>query len=150
MTALDMLDRRIVNHLQGGLPLVARPYAAAADDLGIDEATLIARLRHLLKVGMLSRFGPMFDAERLGGALTLAALAVPEDRFDAVAEQVNAHPEVAHNYRREHALNMWFVVATEHADGVGEVLAAIAAETELEVHDMPKLDEYFLELRLQA
>ena len=75
----------------------------------------------------------------LGGGLTLAALAVPAERFDEVAALVNAHPEVAHNYQRDHALNMWFVLATERPEDIGRVLAEIAAETGLVVHDMPKL-----------
>ena len=65
----------------------------------------------------LTRFGPMFQVERMGGAFVLAALAVPEADYERVAELVNALPEVAHNYRREHALNMWFVLATETPGG---------------------------------
>ena len=65
----------------------------------------------MLDDGALSRFGPLFQIERAGGQFVLAAMQVPEDRFDAVAAQVNALPEVAHNYRREHRFNMWFVLA---------------------------------------
>ncbi len=147
---MDALDRRIVNALQGGFPLSPRPYADAAARLGIEEDDLIDRIRQLLDDGVLSRFGPMYHAERLGGALTLAALAVPDERFDDVADLVNAHPEVGHNYRREHALNMWFVVAAEAPGHVEGVLRKIAAETGLRVFDMPKRDEYFLNLRLEA
>ena len=99
---------------------------------------------------MLSRFGPMYDAERLGGGLTLAAMAVPEDRFDEVAAIVGSFPEVAHNYERTHELNMWFVVATERPERIGEVLGEIEAATGLAVLDLPKLEEYFLELKLSA
>ena len=77
-------------------------------------------------------------------------MTVPGDRFDAVAETVNGFPEVAHNYAREHALNMWFVVATERPERVGEVIAEIERATGLEVHDMPKIDEFFIGLRLEA
>lgn len=147
---MDATDRRIVNALQGGFPVCARPYAAAAAKLGLTEATMLDRLQRLLDAGVLSRFGPMYDAERLGGGLTLAAMAVPEDRFDAVAEIVNAYPEVAHNYARDHALNMWFVVATERPGRVAEVLAGIAQATALGVFDMPKIDEFFIGLRLEA
>ena len=92
----------------------------------------------------------MYHAERMGGGLTLAAMQVPEDRFEAVAEQVNAHPEVAHNYARDHALNMWFVVAADRFGPVGETLGAIAGETGLEVYDMPKRREFFVGLRFEA
>lgn len=146
---MDAVDRLIVNGLQGGFPVCERPYAAAAATLDLTEDDLIARLRHLVEDGSLSRFGPMFDAEKLGGAVTLAALSVPPDRFDAVAALVSAHPEVAHNYAREHALNMWFVVAAERPERVQEVLRAINDETGLPVYDMPKIEEYFIGLRFE-
>lgn len=145
---MDALDRRIVNALQGGFPIAERPYAEAAAELGIEEETLIERLKGLLERKVLSRFGPLFDAERLGGGLTLVAMAVPEERFETVAETVNAFPEVAHNYQRDHRLNMWFVVATERPERIGEVLAEIEAATGLSVLNLPKMEEYFLELRL--
>ena len=113
---MDDLDRRIINNLQGGFPVSERPFLEAAQTLGIGERDLIDRLEHLLEAGVLSRFGPMYHAERLGGGLTLAALAAPPERFDEVTALVNAHPEVAHNYERDHELNMWFVFATERPE----------------------------------
>lgn len=147
---IDAIDRRIIDSLQGGFPLTERPYADAAAALGIEEAELLARLERLLAEGVLSRFGPLYNAERLGGAVTLAAMAVPQERFEEVAELVNAHPEVAHNYERDDALNMWFVVAAERPERVTEVLEEITRETGLEVLDLPKRTEFFLELRLAA
>lgn len=147
---MDELDRRIIDALQGGFPLCARPYRQAAEGLGLEEEELIARLDRLLAESVLTRFGPMFQAERLGGAFLLAAMAVPEERFEAVAEQVNALPEVAHNYRREHRLNMWFVLATETPEGIEAAIARIERDTGLPVLAFPKLREYFVELKLPA
>ena len=147
---MDSLDRRIVNGLQGGFPVGERPYAAAAAGLGIEEDELIRRLSRLLESGVLSRFGPLYDAERLGGAVTLAAMVVPEERFDEVAAIVNAFPQVAHNYERAHRFNMWFVVAAESSAQVAEAIAGIESASGIAVLNMPKLDEYFLELRLDA
>ena len=147
---MDDIDRRLINQLQGGFPIAERPYAEVGGRLGLDEDEVIARLRCLLDERVLSRFGPMYDAERLGGGLTLAAMAVPEDRFDEVAGMVNGIAEVAHNYERTHPLNMWFVVATERPERIGAVLAEIAVATGLPVVDLPKLEEYFLELKLSA
>ena len=144
---MDATDRAIVNALQGGFPITEQPYAAAAAALGLDEATLLHRLDHLLAQGILSRFGPMYNAEKLGGAVTLAAMRVPADRLDAVVDQINAHPEIAHNYERDHELNLWFVVAAEHPERIAEVLHMIEAETGLPVLDLPKQDEFFVGLR---
>ena len=144
---MDALDRRIVALLQDGIAIEAEPFQAPAASLGISEDELLDRLRRLLAEGWLSRFGPMFNADRLGGVNLLAAMAVPADRFAAVATKVNAHPEVAHNYERTHRLNMWFVLAGERAERIEAVIRAIEAETGIEVHRMPKLEEYFIGLR---
>jgi len=147
---MDAIDRRLINALQGGFPIAERPYAEVGARLGLAEDVVIARLQGLLDAGLLSRFGPMYDAERLGGALTLAAMAVPQDRFEEVAAIVGAMPEVAHNYERSHALNMWFVLATERPEQIEQALRAIEAATGLTVLDLPKLEEFFLQLRLSA
>lgn len=147
---MDALDRTIINALQVGLPICERPYQEVAKTLGIGEDELIARLRDLIDSKALSRFGPLYHAERMGGAFTLAAIAVPEAEFDAVAEIVNAFPQVAHNYRRDHTLNMWFVLATDTPQGIAEAVTAIERATGLRVLEFPKQEEYFLQLRLSA
>jgi siroheme decarboxylase len=78
----------------------------------------------------------------------LAALSAPEDRFEAVARTVNGFDEVAHNYRREHELNMWFVLASDDPQRIGSVIEEIQQETGLKVYDFPKLDEYYVRLHL--
>ncbi|WP_261379424.1 Lrp/AsnC family transcriptional regulator [Denitratisoma sp. DHT3] len=147
---LDEGDRALINALQGEFPISERPYAEAAAALGMSEDEVLARLQHLRASGVLTRFGPMFQIERMGGAFCLAALAVPEDDFERIAERVNALPQVAHNYRREHVLNMWFVLATETREGIGQAIAAIEIATGLAVHAFPKEREYFVEMRLRA
>jgi len=147
---MDELDRRIVSELQGGFPLCERPYAEAARSLGTDEDTLLARLRQLIESNTLTRFGPLYDAERLGGAFSLCAMRVPPEDFERVAALVNAHPEVAHNYEREHRLNLWFVLALASPADKEEILKTIARETGYPVLDLPREEEYFIELRLSA
>lgn len=146
---MDAMDRAIVARLQDGIAVEDAPFAAVANELGLDEDAVISRLSVLLDQGILSRFGPMFDAERMGGSFVLAALAAPEPVFDRVAALVNRHPEVAHNYARDHALNMWFVVAAENAARAETVLDTIEAETGLVVVRLPKLAEYFVGLRFE-
>lgn len=141
-------DARLVDHLHGGFPLTDRPFADVAAQLGWSEDRVIERLRQLLARGDLTRFGPLYQIERAGGRFVLAAIAVPEERFDAVAATVNALPEVAHNYRRAHALNMWFVVATETPEQADATLARIEADTGLPVLAFPKEREFRVELRL--
>lgn len=144
---LDPTDRTIINTLQGGFPICAHPYAQVAKDLGLEEDDLIARLQRLKDAGALSRFGPMYHAERLGGGLTLAAMKVSEEDFERVNAIVNGFDEVAHNYARDHEFSMWFVLATETPQGVAETIARIEQATGIKVYDMPKSEEFFIGLR---
>lgn len=147
---LTPVDRQIIDSLQGDFPICEQPYAEVAGRLGISEDQLLQRLEQLLADKVLTRFGPMYQIERMGGAFVLAALAVPENRYDEVTALVNALPQVAHNYRREHELNMWFVLATETQSGIAEAVARIEQDTGLPVYAFPKEREFFVEMKLEA
>ncbi|MBF0261513.1 MAG: Lrp/AsnC family transcriptional regulator [Magnetococcales bacterium] len=146
---MDSRAIRIINGLQSGFPLLERPFAVAGEPLELSEESLIDGLAELSATGLITRFGPFYHAERLGGGLTLAALRVPVSDFEWVTEVVNAQPEVAHNYAREHAFNMWFVVATEKREEIPAVLERIQALTSLEVFNLPKIEEYRLGFQVQ-
>jgi DNA-binding Lrp family transcriptional regulator len=147
---MDELDKIIVDTLQDGFPLCEMPYRQIARQLGFGETELLRRLQSLLDSGILTRFGPLYHAEQMGGTLTLAAIKAPEECFDEIAAAVNAFPEVAHNYRRTHALNMWFVIASDKPERQRQVIAAIEAATGQKVYNMPKIAEYFVHLKLDA
>ncbi len=147
---LDKLDRAIINALQGGFPLTDRPFAEVASWLNIEESELLERIEKMLADKVLSRFGPMYNTDRLGGAVTLAAMSVPPGQFDQVSQVVNSHREVAHNYARNHEFNMWFVIAGDNRKIIDQVISAIEKETGMPVYDFPKQKEYFIGLRFEA
>jgi len=147
---MNAVERTVVNTLQDGFPITERPYAEAAEAMGLSEDVLIDCLKALLDEKVLTRFGPVYHAERMGGGLMLAAMRVPAADFDRVAEQVNAFDEVAHNYEREHTFNMWFVLATESAEHLENVMAAIEKETGYRVYAMPKVEEFYVGLRFEV
>ena len=150
---LDRIDRAVINAFQGGFPVVEEPFEPAAEALrarGVDVsgAELLERVQRLDDDGVLTRFGALINAQEIGGAATLVAMHAPEARFDEVAEQVNAHREVAHNYEREHPhLNMWFVVSVADPDAVDEVLGDIETETGQETYNLPKREEFRVEAK---
>lgn len=148
--ALDATDRAILNSLQEGFPLTPHPFDDAGAPLGLTGDQLIERLSRLREIGAITRFGPFFDAAAMGGDFCLCALTAPQGDFDRIADLVNAHPEVAHNYARDHELNMWFVLATPTPEGIAETAARIEAETGLTVWRFPKLQEFFIGFRVQA
>lgn len=143
--ALTPLEFRLLNEFQKGLPEGPTPFAAMAAQLGASEETVLATLRSLKERGAISRVGPVFRPARLG-ASTLAALAVPAERLEAVAALVSGFDEVNHNYQREHRLNLWFVVTARNGDRLAEVLAEIEQRTGLPVLNLPMVRDYHLDL----
>ena len=145
---LSQLERDFINNYQGNFPLQEHPFKTIAERLSCTEDKLIDTVNNLKNQKLLSRFGPLYDAARLGGGLTLAAIAVPEDRYEVVTELVNSYPEVAHNYRREHKLNMWFVLATETPVEIVQIISSIEKQTGLTVYNFPKQQEFYIGLWL--
>lgn len=147
---MDALDRNIINTLQRDFPVCERPFAQLAETLNSTEEELIHRVQTMLDNGLLTRFGPMYNAVNMGGVLSLCAMKVPEDRFDKVTEQVNAFEEVAHNYQRDHEMNMWFVLATETQQDLNNTLEAIEKVTGIKVYNMPREKEFFVGLHFKV
>jgi DNA-binding Lrp family transcriptional regulator len=122
-----------------------RPYAEVGARLGIGEGEVLARLARLSAAGAVSRVGAVLAPKRVG-ASTLAAMAVPSGRLEAVADLVSAYPEVNHNYERSHRVNLWFVLTARDKARLDEVLSEIALFTGIEVLDLPMLEEYHIDL----
>ncbi len=145
--ALCPQETCVIDQLQGGFPLVSEPFAQAGAVLGMSQQALLDTIGHLLQLRVLTRFGPLYQIERMGGQFVLAALEVPPERFDEVAAQVNALDAVAHNYQRDHRLNMWFVLATASTAAMQTAQADIERRTGLPLHAFPKLREYYVGMR---
>lgn len=138
-------ERALINAYQRDFPLSPHPYAEMGKRLGLTEGCVIELLGGLQGKGILSRVGAVVTPNR-AGASTLAAIEVPEERLDEVADLVSTHPEVNHNYEREHRLNLWFVASAPDARRLAGVLAEIEAETGLKVVDMPLVEAYHIDL----
>lgn len=144
-TAVDALDYRLLNDFQRDFPLLPAPYAELAACLGCAEDEVVSRLNRLRATGSVSRVGAVFAPRRVG-ASTLAALAVPPDRLEAVAARVSAQPEVNHNYERENAWNLWFVATAEDGAALARCLRRIRRETGCPVIALPLEAEYHIDL----
>ncbi len=147
---MNALDKVIINNLQEKFPVCEKPFSEISKKLNIEETVLINRIQALLDNGTLSRFGPLFNIEELGGIYCLVAMRVPEKDLDDVITLINAYPEVAHNYEREHEFNIWFVLATESVAQLEKILDEIEKKTGYKTYDMPKLEEFYVGLKLDA
>lgn len=121
-----------------------------AEKIGLSEDELIAQLNSLKEKGAITRIGPFFNLDRTSGYVSLVAMKVKESEFEIVKTIVNSFEEVAHNYRRDHEFNMWFVVAGVTQDDVLEVLSKIEIQTNCKTYNLPKLREFSLDLYLEV
>ncbi|HBH35683.1 MAG TPA: AsnC family protein [Gammaproteobacteria bacterium] len=147
---MDEINRNIINTLQYSFPICDYPFREAAESLDITESELLERIEVMRKNGILTRFGPLFNVENMGGAFSLCAMKIPAAEFEHIAKQVNALPQVAHNYQRDHAMNMWFVLATQTPEEKQKTIEEIEQQTGYMVYDMPKEKEYFVGLYLNV
>jgi DNA-binding Lrp family transcriptional regulator len=145
MRQFSMLEQRLLNEFQQGMPLTPNPYADIARQLGVYETTVLETLRRLQTEGVVSRVGAVFRPNRVG-ASTLAAMSVPQAELEQVAAIVSDFVEVNHNYEREHRYNLWFVVVAADEERLQEVLSQIEASSGYTVLDLPLLNEYFIDL----
>ncbi|MDI3337611.1 AsnC family transcriptional regulator [Defluviimonas aestuarii] len=142
---LDPIDRRLLDDFQRDLPLVPRPFAAMGEVLGVDEAEVLQRLDILHARGMVSRVGATVRPNT-AGASTLAAMAVPSDRIEEIAEIVGAEPGVNHSYLREDAWNLWFVATAPDATALEAALGRIGSRTGLRVLDLRLVRPFNIDL----
>ncbi|SEP46529.1 siroheme decarboxylase subunit alpha [Propionispora vibrioides] len=128
---LTAFDKALLNKIQENLPLVSRPYAELAKQLGVEETAVIERLNFLKKQGYIRRIGPFFDSAKLGYIGTLVAVRVREEDVPAVAAAINAYSGVTHNYERYSEggtqYNLWFTLLSPDVGSQARVLARIEA-----------------------
>lgn len=135
----------LLNDFQRDFPLVRRPFAEVARRCALTEAQVLGAYRRALEDGVVSRIGVVF-APHAVGASTLAAMAVPSSRIEAVAAIVSARPEVNHNYEREHRVNLWFVATAATQAALDAALAGIEKQTRIRVLSLPLVEEYHIDL----
>ncbi len=153
--ALDDLDRRLLNLMQGSFPIAPEPYAHVAAEAGIPEAEVLARVQRLLDERIIRQVTPIFDTRALGySSMLVAAKVDPENPWRA-ANIINAHPGVSHNYLRNHEFNIWFTLATEPDSPLGlqgtiDVLGKIAGAESIRQLPTLKLFKIRMDLEMEG
>jgi DNA-binding Lrp family transcriptional regulator len=153
--AMDDLDRRLLNLMQGSFPLQPRPYAAVATAAACTEEEVLVRVRRLLDERIIRQVTPIYDTRALGyGSMLVAAKVDPEHPW-AAAKIINSHPGVSHNYLRNHEFNMWFTIAVERdsqlgLDGTLDVLAQLTGAESIRQLPTLKLFKIRMDLEMEA
>ncbi len=146
---MDKLDKQILNILQQDYPLHTNPYGVMADELGISEDEVLARISQLKEQGIIRRIGAILDARNMGFYSTLCAASVPEARINEVAAIINQCEGVTHNYVRDHQLNIWFTLTAASPDQAMEILELIEERADIKVHSMPAKKLYKIKVALE-
>jgi DNA-binding Lrp family transcriptional regulator len=146
---LDDLDRELLNAVQWDFPLDPRPFAVLADRLGIDEPTARARVQKVKDADVLRQLSAIFDTRALGYTSALVAAKVDPDRIDEAAAAVSDHPGVSHNYKRNHAYNLWYTVAVPPGEKLDEHVDALHNESGARVtRKLPTITLYKIGVKL--
>jgi siroheme decarboxylase len=153
--ALDDLDKRLLNLMQGQFPIAPRPYQHVAAEAGIPEAEVMARVQYLLDERIIRQVTPIFDTRALGYASMLVAAKVDPEKPWRAANIINEHPGVSHNYLRNHEFNIWFTIATEPDSPLGlegtlEALAELAGAESVRQLPTLKLFKIRMDLEMEA
>jgi siroheme decarboxylase len=146
---LQDLDRELLNAVQWDFPLTERPYAVLAERLGLIESELRDRVAHLKELGVLRQLSAIFDTRALGYNSALVAAKVDPDRVDDAAEVVNRHPGVSHNYKRNHAYNLWYTIAVPPGASLDDHIDVLHRESgSLVTRKLPTLRLYKIGVKL--
>ncbi|MFN8108924.1 MAG: AsnC family transcriptional regulator [Thermoleophilia bacterium] len=144
-------DRELLNALQAGIPIVARPYAEVGAGIGMPEDEVLRRMDVLRRAAIIRQVSAIFDTRSLGYTSTLVAARYPDDRLFDAAAIVGGHPGVSHNYRRSHAFNLWFTLAVEPGARLSleDTLEILARETGAEsMRMLPTLKLFKINVQL--
>ncbi|HEX8157257.1 MAG TPA: Lrp/AsnC family transcriptional regulator [Solirubrobacteraceae bacterium] len=153
--ALDDLDRRVLNLMQGSFPLDPRPYASVAAAAEVAEAEVLARVQRLLDERIIRQVTPIYDTRALGYGSMLVAAKVDAEHPWRAAKIVNSHPGVSHNYLRNHEFNMWFTIAVEEDSKLGlqgtlDVLQELTGAQSIRQLPTLKLFKIRMDLEMEA
>jgi siroheme decarboxylase len=150
--ALDDVDRKLLNLMQGSFPIAPRPYLHVAELGGVSESEVMSRVQRLLDKRIIRQVTPIFDTRALGYSSMLVAAKVDPENPHRAAQIINQHPGVSHNYLRNHEFNLWFTIATEPDSKLGleGTLEVLARESGAEsVRQLPTLRLFKIRMDLE-
>jgi len=135
---MDDLDRAILNVIQSHFPLVPRPYAEVARQVGSSETEVMERVRKLKERGIIRRIGGNVSSASVGYTSTLCAARVEPERLEEFVAAVNRRPGVTHNYQRGNdRFNVWFTLIAPSAEDLDAELDSLRDETGVDIVSLP-------------
>lgn len=138
VTAMDSIDKKILNLLQEELPLVEKPFEEIGEKIGLTGKEVMERVDRLKQDGYIRKIGPVFDPKKMGYSSLLCAAAVPPERIEEVAAAVSAQPGVTHNYERDGELNLWFTVTMKEKKYIDSFISGLEGTYSIKIYRFPE------------
>lgn len=146
---LDVLDKQLLNDIQWTFPFADRPFLEISGRYGVSETEIIQRISKLKTMGLIRQINAIFDTRKLGYKSALVAFSVKSDKIEFIANEINKHPGVSHNYERNHEFNIWFTLAVAPGDDMKIALDKMSSlDGVLKYRLMPTLKLYKIGVRL--
>ncbi len=142
------LQKQLLNDFQQDFPLSPTPYKDIALSLGVTENDVLLAFDELKNAQFINRIGSVIAPNHIGVS-TLVAMAIPQEQLQTVAAMVSRHPEVNHNYERENAFNLWFVLIAKDEEALQSVIDVIEKESGFNTMQLPLLADYYINLGFQ-
>ena len=105
--------------------------------------------RRLKELGILRQLSAIFDTRALGYTSALIAAKIDPDRVDEAAAIISGHPGVSHNYKRNHAYNLWYTLAVPPGEDFDAHLDVLHRDSgSLVTRKLPTLQLYKIGVKL--
>jgi DNA-binding Lrp family transcriptional regulator len=148
---MDEADRKILNAIQSGFPITARPYEELGRRLALSEKEVLHRVKRLKEEGIIRRIGGNFHSTKLDFTSTLCTAKVPEEKLEHFVDVVNRYPGVTHNYLRNHEFNVWFTFIAPSTEAIDHSLKEISEVTAVkDVHSLPAVRTFKIKVDFEV
>jgi DNA-binding Lrp family transcriptional regulator len=145
---LDEKDKIILRAIQEDFALAKKPFQIIGEQLGMEEEEVIGRIKKLRDSGFIRKLGAVISPAKIGYVSLLAAINVPEDSIDSVAEIINSYSGVTHNYIREGEPNLWFTLTEPDSETLNRNLDEIQGRIEARIIKLPMTRKYKIGVKL--
>jgi DNA-binding Lrp family transcriptional regulator len=97
----DELDVAVIRALQGDMPVCREPYAPAAAELGMAQASFLEHLARMQERGLLRRVAAILYHRRAGfSANGMGVWKVPEEQIPQIGKRMASVRGISHCYQR--------------------------------------------------
>ncbi|MCS7280876.1 MAG: AsnC family transcriptional regulator [Desulfobacterota bacterium] len=135
---LDQIDKDLLNLIQEEFPLEERPFLEIGKRLGLTEDEAYLRVKNLKEKGFIRRIGPVLERKNLKLKSFLCGAYVEDSRLEEVANEINKHRGVTHNYERDGNPNLWFTISGESLEEIERFLEDIEKRFNIKIYRFPE------------